>query len=371
MTKMQEWLDNKIQGFRPDPARSQALGDLGAVEQLVKAWRGLDGQESSVFGMASVAALTDVDFERVKANISNALEAWLAHLEADEAATVLAISEGAGMQLRAPDALREQFERNLAEMHVALQAAQAAANGRDASQNEVAAMKTRITALPELVSKPRWELLVARWRKLADFVDGAENFDTHQRLTIKPPMSIEDLARVQANLDRPLPEELLYVASCYSAGVQFGWDFDLSAVAGPQPGLLSEGVGGAPFESAGIFDLTDMPKLLGCRDWEFEGETTEWSTVLPLFQYNSDYVAIDTSSESEQPVVYMSHEEGRMNPVLGESLMGFLERWTSFLLVDLETYCAGSVCLDEQGFGDDAAALNEWCSWWTKLGFVA
>ena len=182
-----------------------------------------------------------------------------------------------------------------------------------------------------------------------------------------------DLATVQANLDRPIPIELLYVAAHYSAGVELGWTHNLSSVAGPNVAFpsvrLVEGHGAAPEESAGLFDLADMPQLLGCRDWELEGESTEWSTVLPLFQYESDYVAINTKHDVEQPVIYVSHEEGCMDPPLGASFMDFLERWTSFLLVDLESYCVGSPCLDSQGFGEEAAALNEWRSWWTNLGF--
>jgi len=361
---MQEWLIDKVQQYRPGGAEDQALGDLGAVQQLVRAWRGLDGQGSSVFGMASVTAFADVDFDRVKTDISNALEAWLDLLEVAEAAEVLRQCERVGMQLHASDAVREQVQRD--------SQGQAPAERQEASQEDVAAMKARIEAQSDLVSLPRWESLVARWQKLAEFVAGADCFDVHQPLSIKPPMSIDDLARVQANLDRPLPAELLYIASRYSAGVRFGWTYDFSAVAGSKSAWaakqLSEGVGGAPVESAGLFDLTDMPELLGCRDLEFDGETTEWSTVLPLFQYESDYVAIDTSDESEQPIVYMSHEEGRMSPILGDSIMDFLERWTSLLLVNLEAYCAGSACLDSQGF---AVALNEWRSWWSKIGFVA
>ena len=80
MARYQAWLENKVDELRPGGTERQSLGDLGAVEQLARAWQGLDGQGSSVFGMASTAAFVDVDFDRVKGTIVNALESWLACL---------------------------------------------------------------------------------------------------------------------------------------------------------------------------------------------------------------------------------------------------------------------------------------------------
>jgi hypothetical protein len=360
MGDTKEWLEERVRSFSPDNDSPQSLGDLGAVEQLARAYMGLSGKESSVFGVSSPSTWASIDVEPIKKTIITALEKWLAILEVDEAVEVTLRLQNADIELEVPP----QVERALETRNAAI----ATPAALFASPGDIEELRIRISSLPELVSTERWKNLITRWQALSKLVDSHDAFEVYQPLEIKPAMSVADIANIQANLDRPIPNELLYVAAHFSGGVRFGWVYNLSAIAGSPEfpmNRLVEGQGGSPEESGGLFDVGSLPEFLGCRDWERDNEITEWSTVIPLFQYESDYVAIDTKDGDKQPVVYMSHEEDCLHHPLGSSFFEFLEKWTSVNLIDIESYVF-STLFNKEGFDAEADGLQEWSTWLEK-----
>lgn len=359
MRDIKEWLEERVQSLSPDSDSPQPLGDFAAIEQLARAYSGLAGEESSVFGMAT-SSLGDIDVEPIKRSIITALERWLTILQVDEAAEVALRLLVFDIDVEVPSPVEAAIEARMAASKKPAVIATAA---------DIEALQNRLESLPELVTAERWQRLIKQWQALSKLVDKHDAFEMYQALEILPAMPVSEIANIQVNLDRPIPNELLFIAAHFSGGVRFGFEYDLSSIVdSPEFPLnrLLDGQGGGPEVSGVLFDIVSLPEHLDCREWEWDNETTEWSTVIPLFKYlNGDYVAIDTKVENEQPVVFMSHEEDCLDPPLGTSFIDFLERWTSVNLIDIEFYVS-SPLFEKEGFDANAAGLRQWKTWWDK-----
>ena len=352
---MHSWFESKLREHAPDA--ELPMGPEFAAERLFHAWQGLGGGSGSVFGLADLSYFAGPDFDvvEIQDRIAQLLEVWLTRLDEEAAVTLARGCRVAGLDLKIPASVEEILQAPVFESQPVEPAT--------ATPDQIDAMVRRLVALPRSVSSERWHGFLTELRRLFDFIERTDGFRAGLPLTIAAPMSVQRLANVQANLDQPIPDVLLEIAAHHAGAVRVSWGVDRSLLRSA-PDEVKHVLDGAGGDDGVVFDVGFLPELLGCRDWERDGEVTEWSTAIPVMGLESDYLAIT----SEQSVVYLSHEEGRWWPDLGEDFMEFLERWVAMKLVDLRSYCFSGV-FESEGFhptGNLAQALN---AWYARQGF--
>ena len=113
MTNIDAWLEDQVRSLSPDNG-PQPLGNLSAARQLVRAWRGLSGQqEGYAFGMTK-SSWSGADVDRIKGLIVRALESWVQILDVDDAVDLATRLCTAGISLPLPDAVLDKLRKEAA-----------------------------------------------------------------------------------------------------------------------------------------------------------------------------------------------------------------------------------------------------------------
>jgi hypothetical protein len=161
----------------------------------------------------------------------------------------------------------------------------------------------------------------------------------------KPPLSSQELLRLDVALPRPLPAPLLAFLEYGSGGC------DLHYLWGPpkesvplMEAALSRGsyfFGGLP--------ICDAGQLAKWQAWCQEGAAETWIAEDPrqkemwlhavpfAFMSSGDFVALDVAAESEDPpVVYLYHDDASVR--LASSFDNFLETWERLCYIAPDRY---------------------------------
>ncbi len=156
-----------------------------------------------------------------------------------------------------------------------------------------------------------------------------KGFNSEPLFERAPPASDVEVRSVEAELAIPIPVSFSKVLTGFSAAVDLAWQLP-AGVRTPAP---CDGI----FSGQLYWDLRQLPEIEQKRSSYVEscfpdpGDAYDrvWHDKLAFAEVpNGDLVAIDLSAAEEQPVVYLSHDDGEGHGVrLGGSFEDFVDRF--------------------------------------------
>lgn len=173
-----------------------------------------------------------------------------------------------------------------------------------------------------------WNEISNNWREVLSAV--SDGGGEASELTIEQPCTPKEVAEIEASLGSEIPISFKETLIQFSRRVEFRWslstDFGLSSA-------VDEATSGEL-----CWSCDEIVSINKSRE--------EWAKMIapnPIGSYdliwhnkfafqsigNGDFLAIDTSSTSSQPVVYLSHDDGHGHGfLLGSDFQDFLRRWS-------------------------------------------
>ncbi len=160
------------------------------------------------------------------------------------------------------------------------------------------------------------------------------------------PATEEQLAAIEARLERKIPQSMRDVLTEFSAAVAFEWN------------VYEEG-DDEDFDPDNVFCLWNMYRLPACEEnrklilesiegLQFEPGEMYFDTAFSFIQViNGDQIAIDTAQEGE-PVIYLSHDlGGGHGGRLAANFADFIDRWSKIACMPFDGYMLDELWSEE------------------------
>ena len=220
--------------------------------------------------------------------------------------------------------------------------------------------------MPTSAWRARWDALrrACEYRKATG--RWAEGAGKPPRFEIAPPASERHVEAMEKKLGRPIPSSFRKVLLEYSAKVCIEWAL-------PDGTTMPE-----PFRHIWSgecrWDLTTLSALeTAHRDWIaecFKDPTNDydrvWHNKFPILEVgNGDMLGIDTSTPTQQPVVFLSHEGGSEHGYwLGRDFEDYVDRLSLLGCVGSEDWqLAPFLSAPRSLLETESANARQWRAW--------
>lgn len=211
------------------------------------------------------------------------------------------------------------------------------------------------------VWEKRWEAVLKSIRDIGGEANG---------VIINPPAQIEQIKRIEEELNVKLPSSFIKVLTEYSSEVELSWTLpDDEHLLTPLPNEF-RGIFGSDFNWS-LKRLIDIEN--GRKGWErevFSDPHNEydsvWHNKLAFIEVgNGDYIAFDLRQSEDYPIVYLSHDDGEGHGYrLGNNFIDFIDRWTLIGCVGSEDWqMLPFITSATTGIEPNSANAIKWRTW--------